>query len=75
MANTKTLAPGGLMFLYYLDITPVENQFILEYLPGAKGDYIKVQIEIHSESLVDVYGALSHAEEITFIPITVKKSG
>lgn len=40
-----------------------------------KGDYIKVQIEIHSESLVDVYGALSHAEEITFIPITVKKSG
>ena len=26
------------------DITPVENQFILEYLPGAKGDYIKVYL-------------------------------
>ena len=24
------------------DITPVENQFILEYLPDAKGDYVKV---------------------------------
>ncbi len=24
------------------DITPVENQFILEYLPAAKGDYVKV---------------------------------
>ena len=26
------------------DITPVENQFILEYLPGAKGDYVKVYL-------------------------------
>ena len=26
------------------DITPVENQFILEYMPGAKGDYIKVYL-------------------------------
>jgi len=26
------------------DITPVENQFILEYLPDAKGDYIKVYL-------------------------------
>lgn len=26
------------------DITPVENQFILEYLPAAKGDYIKVYL-------------------------------
>ena len=26
------------------DITPVENQFILEYLPKAKGDYIKVYL-------------------------------
>ena len=26
------------------DITPVENQFILEYLPGAQGDYIKVYL-------------------------------
>ena len=26
------------------DITPVENQFILEFLPGAKGDYIKVYL-------------------------------
>ena len=24
------------------DVTPVENQFILEYLPDAKGDYVKV---------------------------------
>jgi len=24
------------------DITPLENQFILEYLPSAKGDYVKV---------------------------------
>ncbi len=26
------------------DITPVENQFILEYLAGAKGDYVKVYL-------------------------------
>lgn len=26
------------------DITPVENQFILDYLPAAKGDYIKVYL-------------------------------
>ena len=26
------------------DITPVENQFVLEYLPGAKGDYVKVYL-------------------------------
>ena len=26
------------------DITPVENQFILEYLPEAKGDYVKVYL-------------------------------
>ena len=26
------------------DITPVENQFILEYLPGARGDYVKVYL-------------------------------
>ena len=26
------------------DITPVENQFILEYLPSAPGDYIKVYL-------------------------------
>ncbi len=26
------------------DITPVENQFILEYLPTAKGDYVKVYL-------------------------------
>ena len=26
------------------DITPVENQFILEYMPGAKADYVKVYL-------------------------------
>ena len=26
------------------DVTPVENQFILEYLAGAKGDYVKVYL-------------------------------
>lgn len=26
------------------DVTPVENQFILEYLPGARGDYVKVYL-------------------------------
>ena len=26
------------------DITPVENQFILEYLPAAKGDYVRVYL-------------------------------
>ena len=26
------------------DITPVENQFVLEYLPDAKGDYVKVYL-------------------------------
>ena len=26
------------------DITPVENQFILEYLPAAKGEYVKVYL-------------------------------
>lgn len=26
------------------DTTPVENQFILEYLPAAKGDYVKVYL-------------------------------
>ena len=26
------------------DITPVENQFILEYLPQAKGDYVRVYL-------------------------------
>lgn len=26
------------------DITPVENQFVLEYLPAAKGDYVKVYL-------------------------------
>lgn len=26
------------------DITPVENQFILDYLPAARGDYIKVYL-------------------------------
>jgi DnaD/phage-associated family protein len=26
------------------DITPIENQFILEYLPGAKGEYVKVYL-------------------------------
>ena len=26
------------------DITPLENQFILEYLPAAKGDYVKVYL-------------------------------
>ena len=26
------------------DVTPVENQFILEYMAGAKGDYVKVYL-------------------------------
>lgn len=26
------------------DVTPVENQFILDYLPGAKGEYVKVYL-------------------------------
>ncbi len=26
------------------DMTPVQNQFILEYLPGAKGDYVKIYL-------------------------------
>ena len=26
------------------DITPVENHFILEYLPGARGEYVKVYL-------------------------------
>jgi hypothetical protein len=26
------------------DITPLENQFILEYLPAARGDYVKVYL-------------------------------
>ena len=26
------------------DVTPVENQFILEQLPGARGDYVKVYL-------------------------------
>jgi DNA replication protein DnaD len=26
------------------DITPVENQFVLEYLPAAKGDFVKVYL-------------------------------
>ena len=26
------------------DVTPVENQFILEYLPGARGDYVRVYL-------------------------------
>ena len=26
------------------DVTPVENQFILEYLPAAKGDYVRVYL-------------------------------
>ncbi len=26
------------------DVTPVENQFILEYLPGANGNYVKVYL-------------------------------
>ena len=26
------------------DVTPVENQFILEQMPGAKGDYVKVYL-------------------------------
>ena len=26
------------------DVTPVENQFILEHLPGARGDYVKVYL-------------------------------
>lgn len=26
------------------DVTPVDNQFILEYLPGAKGDHVKVYL-------------------------------
>ena len=26
------------------DVTPVENQFILEHLPGAKGDFVKVYL-------------------------------
>lgn len=26
------------------DVTPVENQFILEYLPGARGDFVKVYL-------------------------------
>ena len=26
------------------DITPVENLFILEYLPSAKGDYVRVYL-------------------------------
>ena len=26
------------------DVTPVDNQFILEYLPAAKGDYVKVYL-------------------------------
>ena len=26
------------------DVTPVENQFILEYLPGANGDHVKVYL-------------------------------
>ncbi|MBR3430284.1 MAG: DnaD domain protein [Clostridia bacterium] len=26
------------------DITPVENQFVLEYLPAAKGEYVKVYL-------------------------------
>ena len=28
------------------DVTPVENQFILEYLAGAKGDYVKVSEDV-----------------------------
>ena len=26
------------------DMTPVDNQFILEYLPQAKGDYVRVYL-------------------------------
>lgn len=26
------------------DVTPLENQFILEYLPAAKGDYVRVYL-------------------------------
>ena len=26
------------------DVTPVENQFILEYMPGARGDFVKVYL-------------------------------
>ena len=26
------------------DVTPVDNQFILEQLPGARGDYVKVYL-------------------------------
>ena len=26
------------------DVTPVDNQFIQEYLPGAKGDYVRVYL-------------------------------
>ncbi len=26
------------------DVTPLENQFILEYMPDAKGDYVKVYL-------------------------------
>ena len=26
------------------DVTPVENQFILELLPGARGEYVKVYL-------------------------------
>ena len=26
------------------DVTPVDNQFILEQIPGAKGDYVKVYL-------------------------------
>ncbi len=26
------------------DVTPVDNQFIQEYLPAAKGDYVKVYL-------------------------------
>lgn len=26
------------------DITPLDNQFILEFMPAAKGDYVKVYL-------------------------------
>ena len=51
------------------DITPVENQFILEYLPAAKGDYVRVYLYglmrcYHSEEDMNL-DRMSHELNIT----------
>ena len=56
------------------DITPVENQFILEYLPGARGDYVKVYLYglmrcYHPEEDMDL-GRMSHELNIPEEDIT-----